>query len=109
MLILGGRRLQILQRELHLLQKPGPAFAALSKELAAHLRDGQPQMRDHRLGAGLPSTRLDEIRLGLSQFHLACQNEALERVDVVRQSIDRWGHALRRADSRPFVSRRPAT
>jgi hypothetical protein len=107
MLILGGRRLQILQLELHLLQKPDPSFAAPSKELAAHLLDGKPQMRDHRLGAGLPSARLDEVRLRLSQFHLACQNEALEHLDVVRQGVG-GGHALRRADSHPFVSRRPA-
>ena len=102
--VLRSRCDEIRELELHLVEQAGPSLAAPAIELAAHLRDGKPQMRDHRLGAGLPSPGLNEVRLRLSQFHLARQNEALERLDVVRQGVG-WGHAPRRADSSPRIAR----
>ncbi len=62
-LVLGEACLQFLQFELHLIEQACAALRALAVELAPHLLDREPQMQDHRLGAGL--SRLGSVDLGL--------------------------------------------
>jgi hypothetical protein len=89
--------------QLHLVEEADPALAALAIEFAAHLLDRKPQMRDHRLGAGLPRTRPNEIGLSPSEVRLARKDQTLERLGIIGQGVGGMGHARRRADSSPFV------
>ena len=87
--VLRRRRLEILELS-SIWSRRRPALAALAIEFAAHLLDRKPQMRDHRLGAGLPRTRLNEIGLSPSEVRLARKDQTLERLDVVRQGGAEW-------------------
>jgi hypothetical protein len=48
----GGRGFELFQLELHLVEKPRLALAALAIEFASHLFDRELEMRNQCLGAG---------------------------------------------------------
>ena len=110
-LILRRGRFELLQFELHLIEKPRAPFAALAVNLAPHLLDGQTQMRDQSLGAGFARLRLNEVsprrgEIGMDfcKLHSACQDQTLQRLDVVGQSPIGDDHGRRRTDSSPSVA-----
>ena len=79
-LILRRGRFEFLQFELHLVEKARAPFAALAVSRAPHHLDGEPQMRDHRVGVGFASSRMNqvsardgEIGMGFCKLHFACQ------------------------------------
>jgi hypothetical protein len=92
-LVLGGRRFQLLERKLHLVEQTRLALVARSKQIALELLDRQSHLRDQGLRARCFGTRLRKLRVALQQ-------QALERIDVVGQRIIRihragWNHKLR--------------
>lgn len=93
-LIFRRGRLELLQFELHLVEKAGASFAALAVNFAPHLLDGQTQMCDQSLRGR---------RLGprLSKLGIAGTKQTIERVDIVGQGRGGGGHGGRRTDSSP--------
>jgi hypothetical protein len=78
--VLRGGGLELLELQLHLLEQPRLALAALAVELAPQLLDRQPQMRDQRLGARSLGPRLRELGAPDTDQPLQC-------LDIVGQRI----------------------
>jgi hypothetical protein len=76
----GGSGLQLLELQLHLLEQPRLALAALAVELAPQLLDRQPQVRDQCLGARSLGPRLRELGAPGTDQPLQC-------LDVIGQRI----------------------
>jgi hypothetical protein len=79
-LVLGRRRLQLLERKLQLVEQPRLALIARPKKIALKLLDHQPQMPDQGFGARYLGTRLRKLGI-------ACANEMLQCLDVVGKRI----------------------
>ena len=101
-LVLGGRTLELLERQLHLIEQPHRAFRALAIELARQLRDLQLLMGDHGLivgglGLGHRQFRLDPGRPGrfLDALCALLDQRRLQRGDVVAEVLGRRRHGAR--------------
>lgn len=90
-LILGGRALELLEGQLHLVEQPRRPFRALAEELALQLLDLQLLVRDQSLvvgglGPGHRRLRLDPGRV-LEPLPPLGGQRRLQRVDIIRQGI----------------------
>ena len=100
-IILAAGRRHFLEFQLQLIEKPLMALRARAMDIALHLLDPDLKVLDHRIGAGEPSISINQKRL--------------ERIDVVRQFVQRLGHDAKenttlaiRALRSPLVSQRAA-
>jgi hypothetical protein len=92
-LVLGRRRFELLELKLHLVDEPRLALVARSKQVALELLDHQPKMHDQRFRA----RRLSPC---LGKLSVACQQQPLQRLDIIGERIIRahrrgWNHKRR--------------
>lgn len=76
--ILGSRRLQLLELQLHLVQQASRALRARAEAVPVELLDLQLEMHDQRPIAGL-------LRNRDGGFGACGQQGCLERIDIIRQ------------------------
>lgn len=95
-LVLGGVGLQLLELQLHLVEQPRLALAALAIELTPQLLDGEPRMGDQRVLAR-------PLRPRLRQLGVARAQQLLQRLDVVRKGLI-VAHALMESQAAELVS-----
>ena len=80
-LVFGGRGLEFLELQFHLVDQAGAAFRAVAVLLAPELGDLEPEMLDHRLGGR-------DHRPGLRQFALGGLGTGLRGRECGAQSGD---------------------
>ena len=102
-LILGGRGFQLLELQLELVEQPGAALGALAEAIAPELLDLQLEMGDQRLVVGGLGPQGGRFRCHRDQLLLACQQQPLQALGIVRQGIDRCHRDDRRAQTRRLV------
>jgi hypothetical protein len=106
-LILARRGLEVLELKLHLVEQPFLALVAWCEQVALELLDLQSQMRDQSLRARRLGTRIRHLgaharHLGvrLRKLGIACQQQLLQRLDIIGERImpahhARWNHNSR--------------
>ena len=81
--VLAGRRLQLFELQLHLVEKARRAFRARPENLPPHLLDLQLQMRDQLLIGGELRLRGGGVRLSRNPPASLRDEQGAQRVDII--------------------------